>query len=247
MTQLTFGQAIEALKHGKKVARAGWNGKGMFLWLKPAAEIHQSWCKDPMLIDLCEQNGGWIDALGTICMFTHDSTGRKAILTGWLASQSDMLLEDWYVVGEEDNESPVGVPRVIVHRGYAVCCENGRVQIIGEAGIVREIEVDTSDMSAAKLKAYIDDYLSDPRYQNAEKETEKPAAAPTVPLKLAIEVAERIDDPEVDEFMKAGSIYEIATAPTLMSVKKNTLRRVIRWMWHKIWAWEVDEQPRQTK
>jgi hypothetical protein len=28
-------------------------------------------------------------------MYTHDSTGRNAILTGWLASQSDMLLEDW--------------------------------------------------------------------------------------------------------------------------------------------------------
>ncbi len=101
MKTMTFGQAIEALKQGKKVARAGWNGKGMFLWLKPAAEIKTEWCKDPMLVDLCEQNGGTIQALGTICMFTHDSTGRKAILTGWLASQSDMLLEDWYVVGED--------------------------------------------------------------------------------------------------------------------------------------------------
>ena len=44
------------------------------------------------------QNGGEILALGTICMYTHDSTGRKAILTGWLASQSDMLLEDWNIV-----------------------------------------------------------------------------------------------------------------------------------------------------
>ena len=51
-----------------------------------------------MLIDCIEQNGGEILALGTICMFTHDSTGRKAILTGWLASQSDMLCEDWYIV-----------------------------------------------------------------------------------------------------------------------------------------------------
>ena len=31
---MTFGQAIEALKAGKKVSRKGWNGKGMFLWLK---------------------------------------------------------------------------------------------------------------------------------------------------------------------------------------------------------------------
>ena len=94
---MTFGQAIEALKVGRRVARKGWNGKGMFLWLKPAALIKAEWCRDPMLIDLANANGGEILALGTICMFTHDSTGRKAILTGWLASQSDMLLEDWEI------------------------------------------------------------------------------------------------------------------------------------------------------
>lgn len=95
---MTFGEAIEALKQGKKVQRLGWNGKGMFLWLKPATTIKSEWCKDPMLKSLCDENGGEILALGTICMYTHDSTGRKAILTGWLASQSDMLLDDWVVV-----------------------------------------------------------------------------------------------------------------------------------------------------
>ena len=95
---LTFGDAIEALKSGKKVTRKGWNGKGMFLWLKPATTIKSDWCKDPMLKGLCDENGGEIAALGTICMYTHDSTGRKAILTGWLASQSDMLMEDWCIL-----------------------------------------------------------------------------------------------------------------------------------------------------
>jgi hypothetical protein len=41
-----------------------------------------------------DDNGGEILGLGTICMYTHDASGRKAILTGWLASQSDMLSED---------------------------------------------------------------------------------------------------------------------------------------------------------
>ena len=95
---LTFGQAIQALKWGRKVARAGWNGKGMYLWLKPAATIKKEWCRDPMLIECIEKNGGDILALGTISMYTHDSTGRNSILTGWLASQSDMLCEDWYIV-----------------------------------------------------------------------------------------------------------------------------------------------------
>ena len=96
---LSFGDALWHLKRRKKIARKGWNGKGMFLWLKPAAEVKAGWCKDPMLKQLAEENGGEILALGTICMYTHDSTGRKATLTGWLASQSDMLLEDWEIVG----------------------------------------------------------------------------------------------------------------------------------------------------
>ena len=98
LVTFSFGEALKYLKRGFKVARKGWNGKGMFLWLKPAAEIKKEWCKDPFLAELAEENGGSIQALGTICMFTHDSSGRKAILTGWLASQSDMLLEDWEIV-----------------------------------------------------------------------------------------------------------------------------------------------------
>ena len=95
---MNFGQAIEALKEGKKVTRQGWNGRGMFLWLKPAVSIKAEWCKDELLKGLAEENGGEILGLATICMYTHDSSGRKAILTGWLASQSDMLSEDWIVV-----------------------------------------------------------------------------------------------------------------------------------------------------
>ena len=98
---MDFGKAIELLKAGKKVTRRGWNGKGMFLWLKPGTEIKSEWCKDPVLKELAEQNGGTILGIPTICMFTHDSTGRNAILTGWLASQSDMLLEDWEEVNEQ--------------------------------------------------------------------------------------------------------------------------------------------------
>ena len=95
---MNFGKAIEALKQGKKVARKGWNGKGMYLWLKHGAEIKSEWCKDPHLKRLADDNGGTITGLLTICMYTHDSTGRKAILTGWLASQSDMLLDDWIIL-----------------------------------------------------------------------------------------------------------------------------------------------------
>lgn len=91
---MNFGKAIESLKQGKKVARKGWNGKNMFLWLKPAAIVKAEWCKDPMLKAIAEGNGGEIPALGTICMLT----AQKEILSGWLASQSDMLAEDWEVI-----------------------------------------------------------------------------------------------------------------------------------------------------
>ena len=101
---MNFGQAIEALKAGKKVSRKGWNGKGMFLWLKQGVIIKSDWCHDPMLKKLVDENGGETLGLPTICMYTHDSTGLPAILTGWHASQSDMLVEDWVIVGGDDNE-----------------------------------------------------------------------------------------------------------------------------------------------
>ena len=91
----TFGQAVESLKSGRKVARKGWNGKGMFLWLKPFAMVKSEWCKDPMLKDIADRNGGEIEALGTICMKTADNK----ILTGWLVSQTDILSCDWVLVG----------------------------------------------------------------------------------------------------------------------------------------------------
>lgn len=97
---MNFGMAIEALKAGKKVARKGWNGKWMFLWLKPATKINPDMCHDPTLKELAAENGGEIMGLPTICMYTRDSSGRRAVLTGWLASQSDILFDDWEVVNE---------------------------------------------------------------------------------------------------------------------------------------------------
>ena len=98
MKKLTFGEAIEALKQGKKVSRKGWNGRRMYLWLKPATTIKAEWCKDPMLKEIVDANGGEAEALGTICMKTADNK----ILTGWLASQTDMLSEDWFVIASND-------------------------------------------------------------------------------------------------------------------------------------------------
>lgn len=90
----TFGEALEALKQGKRIAREGWNGKGMYLWLLPAASVKAEWCREPHLKEVAEANGGEIEALGSIRMMTAD----RKVLTGWLASQTDMLSEDWTVL-----------------------------------------------------------------------------------------------------------------------------------------------------
>lgn len=92
--KLNFGDAISALKNGKKVARRGWNGKGMYLWLKQGTKILADCCKDPILKSICDSEGGDIDGLPTICMKTADNK----VLTGWLASQTDMLSEDWIII-----------------------------------------------------------------------------------------------------------------------------------------------------
>ena len=92
---MTFGQAIEAMKQGKKVARKGWNGKGMYIWVMPGSTIIN--CQsitDPHLKAINDANGGTITFTGSIRMKT--ATGE--VLTGWLASQTDMLSEDWEII-----------------------------------------------------------------------------------------------------------------------------------------------------
>ena len=91
---MTFGQAIEAMKQGKKVARKGWNGKGMYVWVMPGSTVKD--CKtivDPHLAEI-DKAEGEIRFLGSVRMRT--ATGD--VLTGWLASQTDMLSEDWTIV-----------------------------------------------------------------------------------------------------------------------------------------------------
>ena len=94
---LDFGEAIDALKMGKKVARSGWNGKGMFLFLLPGGKVPKSAIHDPMLRKVMDEQveGDSFPALPTIRMWTAD----KKVLTGWLASQTDILSNDWEIVG----------------------------------------------------------------------------------------------------------------------------------------------------
>lgn len=83
-TGLTFGLAIEAVKLGKKVARSGWNGKGMWL----------SYC-DPYFnsqFTLIEK-----DIEGTFAPYIGMKTVDNKYVP-WLASQTDVLAEDWLIL-----------------------------------------------------------------------------------------------------------------------------------------------------
>ncbi|UZD96259.1 DUF2829 domain-containing protein [Pseudomonas corrugata] len=92
---MSFGTAIVALKAGGKVARAGWNGKGMWLVLVPGTPAAQLREGSPYhaALGLAE-----CEVLPHIDMWTINAEGRRAMLPGWLASQSDMLADDWQLV-----------------------------------------------------------------------------------------------------------------------------------------------------
>lgn len=82
---MTFGLAIEAMKQGKRVSRAGWNGKKQYIEL--ATRI------------------SYVNSAGEVVNCEHNAIGNKAIAfvgtsgvqMGWLASQADMLAEDWTI------------------------------------------------------------------------------------------------------------------------------------------------------
>lgn len=97
-TGLKFGEAIEHLKAGGKVARAGWNGKGMWVSLSGhntstrRVDCEHFWSDNNA--QFAQANGGSAEVLPCFTMKTADNK----ILMGWLASQTDMLAEDWEVV-----------------------------------------------------------------------------------------------------------------------------------------------------
>lgn len=93
---MTFGAAIASAKAGAKVARKGWNGKGMWVIYNPGSkgETHAMFEGSVYKmhgVDECE-------ILPHFDMYTVNAEGRRAMLAGWLASQSDMDATDWQIV-----------------------------------------------------------------------------------------------------------------------------------------------------
>lgn len=112
---LTFGEALEAVKKDELIAREGWNGKNMFVFQRPKDNLSAE-----MIIDKVKSLPQKVKDY-YIGQFAHTPTERKAgigpadtyvvfhaylcmksadgdIINGWLASQTDMLAIDWKIL-----------------------------------------------------------------------------------------------------------------------------------------------------
>lgn len=87
---MDFGEAIKALKEGKKVACEGWNGKERYLFLVKGE------CLAPA-IEKCYGDGSSTPKRNVGCTIAM-KTAQDTIAVGWLASQTDILSEDWQIV-----------------------------------------------------------------------------------------------------------------------------------------------------
>lgn len=86
---MCYSSALHHIKAGRKVARSGWNGKGMFVFLVPGSTFKVN---RPPLLGIYPE-GTEINYHGHIDMRTADG-----MIVPWLCSQTDMLAEDWVLV-----------------------------------------------------------------------------------------------------------------------------------------------------
>jgi len=89
---MNFGMALEAMKDGKKVTREGWNGKNQWVCYMPPVVIPAG-----MVNERTRQfvpAGTDLNVGGYIVMWTTGSVWQP----GWLASQGDLLAEDWMIL-----------------------------------------------------------------------------------------------------------------------------------------------------
>ena len=80
---MNFGEVLEALKQGESLAREGWNGKGIFIGLQKPDE--NSKMTSPYIF------------INTTGLESSNEAAPKSLVP-WLASQTDMLAEDWVVI-----------------------------------------------------------------------------------------------------------------------------------------------------
>ncbi len=77
---MNFGEAIKSLEEGNSVSRSGWNGKGIFIKLQ-VPDAHSKMTRPYIFID-------------TTGLQTDNEDAPKSLVP-WLASQTDILADDW--------------------------------------------------------------------------------------------------------------------------------------------------------
>lgn len=106
MDKVNFGQAIEALKQGKRVAREGWNGKGMYVFMQIPSSIPNDII--PKMQSLPESVKRGVTALGGSIKYENqfcivkprNEVTNTTELNGWAPSGSDALADDWYILAD---------------------------------------------------------------------------------------------------------------------------------------------------
>jgi hypothetical protein len=89
-----FGEALDALRDGKAVYRTGWNAGGQYIYLVPAAEY-------PAVTEVAKAEFGEKVPYG---QYLAIKTVQHNVVP-WLASQTDLLAEDWQIVKNEEESN----------------------------------------------------------------------------------------------------------------------------------------------
>jgi hypothetical protein len=99
---INFSIALDLIKKGLRVAREGWNGKEMFVFLVPGSSFEVN--RPPLL---------GIYAAGTLINYHAHIDMRTADgqIVPWIASQTDLLAEDWLIVATTDEVTDETLPR----------------------------------------------------------------------------------------------------------------------------------------
>lgn len=88
-----FGTALMEVREGARAARKGWNGKGMYIFLADDVNFHTD-------ADVSEFAHKDVETSDMLVLRTAQGTFQP----GWLATQSDMLADDWYILPDADGE-----------------------------------------------------------------------------------------------------------------------------------------------
>ena len=94
--ELSFGDALEALKQGNKVCRSGWNGKDQYVVAQQGQEIESTYVWNPHNKAHAEKLGGWIE----VAPYCTLKTAQDTLAMGWTPSTGDLFANDWMIVEE---------------------------------------------------------------------------------------------------------------------------------------------------